>query len=159
MKKRRSHIFSALLIFVVFMSVIGFRHASAQTLEASQEATADVIVPVIQKDTPVSESVTTVAPKPVVKTDQKGPIIRTEKTPYGNSITITYPQNYSGAVTTSFDGSEWKTDTREYTEEDMQKMQSQMAERQTAMRKYFEEQQQFFENMWKSWPRFPVFPF
>ncbi len=91
--------------------------------------------------------------------DNKEPIVKTEKTPYGNSITISYPENYSGEVYTSFENGQWKTTTKQYTEEDMKKTQDDIKKRQEAMQKYFEAQQKFFKEMWSSWPKFPVFPF
>jgi hypothetical protein len=95
----------------------------------------------------------------------QNPVIKTEKTPNGNSITITYPDNFSGEVSTSFQNGEWKTNTKKYTEEDLQKMQDAMKQRQEALRKYLEAQQNFFKELWGTstdtpfFPRLPLFPF
>lgn len=162
MKNIYIRIRSALLIFVVFISVIGFQYASAQTLEpvtSTADTKLETVTPDVKTDTAVVTNPAPAPQKPVAKVSSKSPIIKTEKTPYGNSITITYPENYSGEVSTSFDGNEWQTNTKEYTEEDMKKMQDDIKKRQEAMQKYFEAQQKFFAEMWSNWPKFPVFPF
>ena len=84
--------------------------------------------------------------------DSTQPDIKTVKTPYGQSVTITFPQNYSGEVTSSFDGASWKTQTKQYTKADIDAMNKKIQAQQQALQKMFEAQQQFFQQFWSSWP-------
>lgn len=82
------------------------------------------------------------------------PDIKTSQTPYGQSIVVTFPQNYSGEVTSSFDGTSWKTQTKKYTQTDIDALNQKIQKQQEAMRKMFEAQQAFFQQFWSSWPNF-----
>ncbi len=165
MKNTHIRIRSVILIFVLFMSFLTHTTAHAQTLEPAQDvAIKDDTASSPKTDQAVDTVATPTPPIPsstvsTVKSDSREPVIKTEKTPYGNSVTIIYPENYSGEVSTSFENGQWKTTTKQYTAEDLQKMQDSMKKRQEALQKYFEAQQKFFQDMWSNWPKFPVFPF
>jgi hypothetical protein len=82
------------------------------------------------------------------------PDIKTSQTPFGQSIVVTFPQNYSGEVTSSFDGTSWKTQTKKYTQTDIDAMNQKIKKQQEAFQKMFEAQQAFFQQFWSSWPSF-----
>jgi membrane protein implicated in regulation of membrane protease activity len=82
------------------------------------------------------------------------PDIKTSQTPYGQSVVITFPQNYSGEVSTSFDGTSWKTQTKKYTQADIEAMNKKALEQQRAIQKMIENQRKLFEQIWSSWPSF-----
>jgi hypothetical protein len=78
------------------------------------------------------------------------PTIETSKTTNGSSVKITFPNEYSGSVTTTFDGKEWKSYTKKYTKEDIKKINEQIEAQNKAWQEYFLAQQRFFENIWKN---------
>jgi hypothetical protein len=84
--------------------------------------------------------------------DTNQPDIKTTKTPYGQSVIVTFPQNYSGEVESTFDGTSWKTQTKQYTQTDIDAMNKKIQAQQEAFQKMFEAQQQFFQQFWSTWP-------
>ena len=84
--------------------------------------------------------------------DSSQPDIKTTKTPYGQSVTVTFPQNYSGEVQSTFDGTSWKTQTKQYTQADVDAINKKIQAQHQAFQKMFEAQQQLFQQFWSSWP-------
>jgi hypothetical protein len=82
------------------------------------------------------------------------PEIKTTQTPFGQSIVVKFPQNYSGQVTSTFDGTSWRTETKKYTQADIDVMNKAIEEQQKTFQKLFEEQQKFWQQLWNSWPSF-----
>lgn len=87
------------------------------------------------------------------------PKIQTNQTPFGQSIVVTFPQNYSGQVVSTFDGTSWKTETKKYTQADIDSMNKKIQEQQKALQKYLQDRQKFWQQFWSTdFPTFPIFP-
>jgi len=74
------------------------------------------------------------------------PIIQTSNTANGSSLSVQFPQNYSGEVTSTYSPtSGWQTTTTPLTQAQITAMNQQFTKEQQQMEQFFQEQQQFFE--------------
>ncbi len=83
---------------------------------------------------------------------QVGPQI----TQNGSSLTVAFPQNYSGEVTSTYDSQKgWQTTTKPFSQSDIDAMNKQFADQQKQLQAFwksqddfFAAQQKFFDSLW-----------
>ena len=74
----------------------------------------------------------------------------------GSSLMVSFPQNYSGQVTSTYDPQKgWQTTTKQFTQADIDAMNKQFADQQQqldafwkAQDDFFAAQQKFFDSLW-----------
>ncbi len=88
------------------------------------------------------------------------PVITTSSTPSGGtSLDVQFPSNYSGEVTSTFDGTTWHTVTKPYSAADQAKIQAQIKSQEQSFdqlfaqeQAFFTQQQQLMDSFWKNFP-------